>query len=185
MSAALAALAAAAAIAGVWTNEEQVRFAEEGGRPAPAWVGLRVEAGRVTPVDAFGAPLGEGRALTPQETEAGAPRAEGAELRKARAFACWAAIPKAAGGWWGRRDIPLHDQGGMARLETDEPASQRFDLRLRNVVWPSGPNRPSLVLYVHEPGNPRALAYAWANPEATRVGINLRTVQASCTLAEP
>ncbi len=178
-------LAAAAALAGVWTNEEQVRFAEEAGRPAPAWVGLRVADGRVTPIDAFGTSVGEGRALTAGEAAAGAPAAAGAELRRARAFACWAAIPKAGGGWWGRRDIPLHDQGGMARLETDEPLPQRFDLKLRNVVWPSGPNRPSLVLYVHEPGNPRALAYAWANPEATRVGLNLRTVQASCTLAAP
>ena len=183
MIAALA--AAAAALAGVWTNEEQVRFAEEAGMAPPPWVGLRVADGRVTPIDPYGAALGEGRALTAGEAAAGAPLAPGAELRHARAFACWAAIPKAAGGWWGARDVALHDQGGMARLATDEPAPQRFELRLRNVVWPSGPNRPSLVLYVHEPGNPRAIAYAWANPEATRVGLNLRTIQASCTLAEP
>ncbi|WP_448581132.1 hypothetical protein [Thermaurantiacus sp.] len=178
-------IAALLLLSGIWTNEEQVRFAEEAGRVPPPWVALRVLDGRVHPIDAYGAAVGEGRALTADEVKAGRPLVPGAELRKARPFACWAAIPKADGGWWGGRDLALHDQGGMARLATDEPVPQRFELRLRNVVWPSGPNRPSLVLYVHEPGNPRAIAYAWANPEATRVGLNLRAVQASCTLAEP
>lgn len=176
-------IAALLLLTGIWTNEEQVRFAEEGGKTPPPFVALRVADGSVQPVDAYGTPVGQGRALTAAEREAGQPLVPGAELRRARPFTCWAAIPRADGSWWGARELAIHDQGGMVRLATDEATPRRFELRLRNVVWPSGPNRPSLVLYVHGAGEPRALAYAWANPEATRVGINLRSLQASCTLA--
>lgn len=176
----------AVAVAGIWSNAEEVAFAVEEARAPPPEVHLRVEpAGngwRATPLDPFGTPTGPTRPIAVVE---GKPVHPGADLRLARPFTCWAAIPKAAGGWWGARDLKLHDQGGMARLATDEPMPQRFDLRMRNVVWAKGPNRPSLVLYVHEPGNPHAVAYAWADPGATRVGLNLRTVQASCTLAGP
>jgi hypothetical protein len=110
------------------------------------------------------------------------------ELRRARPFTCWAAIPKRAPkpdgstSWWGARNIVLHDQGGRVKLETDEPEPQRFEIRMRNVVWPDGPNQPSLVLYVFEPNGERAIAYSWADPGAVRVGINIRTLQASCAL---
>jgi hypothetical protein len=56
---------------------------------------------------------------------------------------------------------------------------------MRNVVWAQGPNRPSVVLYVHTPDDPdRAAAYSWADPDAKRIGINLRWMQASCTIDE-
>lgn len=195
----LLALAAVAWAAGVWTNEEQRSFALEAGKPAPAWVGLRVSADgsgwRGIPVDPFGAQTGPARALP----AGGPPAMAGVELRPARPFRCWAAVPKrarkadpgaaaGAGGsadWWGKRDIALHDQGGRAELLTDEAEPQRFTLKMRNVVWPSGPNQPSLVLYVLTPeGGERAVAYSWADPQAKRVGINIRTIQASCSLSD-
>jgi hypothetical protein len=110
------------------------------------------------------------------------------DLRRARRFTCWAAVPRrapkpdGATDWWGARGLALHDQGGRARLETDEPEPQRFELKMRNVVWPEGPNQPSLVLYVFEPGSEQAIAYSWADPGAQRVGINIRRLQASCSL---
>ncbi|MCS6985936.1 MAG: hypothetical protein NZM40_00575 [Sphingomonadaceae bacterium] len=169
--------------AGLWSNVEEVEFAREAGREVPL-VMVRVErdgAGwRALPVDPFGQPTGPAR---PVLVRHGAPVVGDAALRRARPFRCWAAIPRRDGSWWGARDLELHDQGGMTRLTTDETPPQAFELKMRNVVWPSGPNRPSLVLYVHEPGAPRALAYAWADPGAVRVGLNLRRVQASCTLA--
>ena len=54
---------------------------------------------------------------------------------------------------------------------------------MRNVRWPYGNNRPSLVLYAYRPDKDRAVSYAWADPSAQRIGINLRWMQASCTLA--
>lgn len=177
-------------VEGVYTNEEQVSFAAERGEPAPPWIGIRLETGaegwRLTPVDPFGTPTGSGRALTAAERAAGRTDPVGGEMRRARPFRCWAAIPKVGTGpveWWFRRDIAIHDQGGRASLVTDEAQPQRFTLKMRYVVWPSGPNQPSLVLYVLTPqAGERAVAYSWADPGAIRVGINIRSVQASCTL---
>ena len=53
---------------------------------------------------------------------------------------------------------------------------------MRNVTWPYGSNRPSLVPYAYRSGEDRAVSYAWADPSAERIGINLRWMQASCTL---
>jgi hypothetical protein len=59
----------------------------------------------------------------------------------------------------------------------------RVGLKIRRVVWPSGTNRDSLVLYMHDEGaaDPqRAVSYGWADPAARRLGINLRWAQANC-----
>lgn len=127
-------------------------------------------------------------ALSPAALFVGQTSAAVSELRKARPFTCWAAIPKrekkadGSTDWWGGFDIRLHDQGGRAWFATDEPTPQRFGIEIRNVVWPYGNNRPSLTLYVYEPADEkRAVAYSWADNQAERVGINTRAVQVSCT----
>ena len=113
-----------------------------------------------------------------------------ARLRKARPFECWTAILRGAShgdsgegmrDWDFRRGVKLHDQGGEAELITDEETPRRVRLRLRNVDWPYGTNRPSLTLYILEGDNDRAVSYAWNEGNAERVGINLRWLQASCT----
>ena len=79
--------------------------------------------------------------------------------------------------------LKLHDQGGRVLFGGGDTGAPPVVLRMRNVVWPSGPNKPSLVLYVHKPETPdRAESYSWADPEAKRIGINLRWMQASCTV---
>ena len=87
------------------------------------------------------------------------------------------------GEWTFRRGLEIHDQGGMVWLETEEEAPQQVGIKMRNVRWPYGNNRPSLVLYAYRPDEDRAVSYAWADPSAQRIGINLRWMQASCTLA--
>lgn len=113
-----------------------------------------------------------------------------ARLRRARPFSCWVAVLRGeahgttgegSDDWYFTRGVLLHDQYGEAIVETDEPTPRRISLRLRNVDWPYGTNRPSLSFYVHEAGNDRALSYAWAEYDAERIGINLRWLQASCT----
>jgi hypothetical protein len=109
-------------------------------------------------------------------------------LLRARPWRCWAAVPKRAAkadgsvDWWFKAGMPLHDRGGRLVVETDEPEPQRYVLRMRNVIFPEPPNQPSLVLYVHEGDPVRAISYAWADPEARRLGVNLRRIQASCSL---
>lgn len=109
-------------------------------------------------------------------------------LRKARAFSCWMAIRTGDGprDWQMRRDLTLHDQGGLAWFHTDGRQLQEYGFNIRNVVWPSGPQEDSLALYVRERGLDRAISYAWADPQARRIGINLRQVQGSCSpVADP
>nr|WP_310525245.1 hypothetical protein [Polymorphobacter sp.] len=110
------------------------------------------------------------------------------EFQRARAFKCWASIPRKALkdgklDWWFKAGLMLHDAGGRVVASTDEAVPQSFTLRMRNVAWPSGNNQPSLVLYVHADDPDHAIGYSWADPVAKRVGINLRTMQASCSLA--
>ncbi len=231
--------ALAALLVGTFSNEEQVEFASEAGKPAVAWSSMTItgEGGSFANqgVNAFGQPVGPKRRFALEAhgdavalvsdgcrrrmvPEGNGFRSAGAsgrcssgavleqvspsgvllniagqgvqDLRRARPFTCWAAVPKriAEAGtqdWWGKRNIALHDQGGRAELLTDDPEPQRYILKMRNVVWPSGPNQPSLVLYVLTPaGGERAVAYSWADASAKRVGINIRTMQASCTLSE-
>lgn len=112
----------------------------------------------------------------------GHPKGVPHKSRRARPFTCWAAIPKADGGWHFEPEIALHDQGGMVWIAADETVASRFGLKMRNVVWPYGEREPSLVLYVYKPEETAAISYAWAPPDASRVGLNLRTMQASCRL---
>jgi hypothetical protein len=237
---AAAIVAVAAPLPGTYTNEEQVYFATEAGKPTPPWTGVKItrEGGdyRVQPVDSYGAPKGAslmmrvsegridghevisittgscvidfaqvpagltivnqrgdctGQAALTTVTQAGLAMrmADGAvlDLQRARAFKCWASIPRKAlkdgkPDWWFKSGLMLHDRGGRVLAETDEAVPQRFTFRMRNVVWPTGSNEPSLVLYVHGDDPDHAISYSWADPGAKRIGINLRTVQGSCTL---
>jgi hypothetical protein len=114
------------------------------------------------------------------------------QLRKARMFQCWVAVLRGAkhgdsgaslNDWQFQRDLLIHDQGGDLAIKTDEPTPREFLLRLRAVEWPTGTNRPSLTLYVHEKSNDRAISYAWGEIDAERLGVNLRWLQASCAHA--
>lgn len=114
------------------------------------------------------------------------------KLRKIRPFECWTAVLRGArhgddgkglDDWDFRRGGWLHDQGGVLALTTDEETPREIRLRLRRVEWPSGPNRPSLTLYVEEGADTRAVSYAWTDYDGDRIGVNLRWLQASCSLA--
>ncbi|TRW18045.1 hypothetical protein [Glacieibacterium frigidum] len=193
MAGAAAALTAPPGIApGVFTNEEEVYFDRAAKRPAAPWTGLKIGAGGVAAVDAYGRP-----ATLPSGTLSGAQSrltltfADGrtTQLRRGRPVTCWGSVPRAAKkadgseDWLFERTLKLHDQGGRVAFGGGDTGAAPVVLRLRNVVWPSGPNQPSLVLYVHKPGSPDiAESYSWADPSARRIGINLRWMQASCTI---
>jgi hypothetical protein len=50
--------------------------------------------------------------------------------------------------------------------------------------WYREPAGRELAVHDHAADDPqRAVGYAWADPEAERIGINLRWMQASCSLA--
>ncbi|QTD55176.1 hypothetical protein [Parasphingorhabdus cellanae] len=111
-------------------------------------------------------------------------------LKRARPVECWAAAkkskPKADGSpdWMFVRKLNLHDQGGRVTIGGGDTGIEPLVLRMRAVYWPKpSTNRPSMVLYVHKPDDPdRAVSYSWADINASRVGLNLRWMQASCTI---
>jgi hypothetical protein len=189
-------LAVAAVPSGSYTNEEETYFDKEAKRAPAPWIGINVDAaGKVAFVDVFGKPV----AATPYKTLESAATAgrvrmtlnDGrvTELRRARTATCWGAAPKAARkpdgseDWAGARDLKLHDQGGRVSFGGGTTGAPEVVLRMRNVIWPSGPSRPSLVLYIHKPDSfDKAVSYSWADPSAKMIGINLRWMQASCTI---
>ncbi|QUL36953.1 hypothetical protein [Erythrobacter sp. JK5] len=180
---------------GIWTNTEDVYFAEEEGRERHAWVGYEVaEDGSWRVIDAFGQPQGEfSDAPIPNLSR----RGEGSgwqvfdsELRKAERFSCWISVRKFAGkpdgsdDWSFVHGLDTFDQGGRVRVPGKGEAPD-VTFRLRNVTWARGSrNRPSLVLYVHKQDPERAESYSWASPDAALIGINLRWVQGSCSRIE-
>jgi len=110
------------------------------------------------------------------------------KLRKVNPFSCWLFVKRegaaddAADAYATHFGIPVHDGGEIVWVKSDARAA-RVGLKIRRVVWPSGTNRDSLVLYMHDEGaaDPqRAVSYGWADPAARRLGINLRWAQANC-----
>ena len=103
---------------------------------------------------------------------------------KARRFECWIAAQHADGeNWTFERGLEIWDQGGRIWIETDEVEPQTIGIKMRNVRWPTGNNRDSLVLYAYRMGDDRAVSYVWGEPTAERIAMNLRWMQASCTLS--
>ncbi len=180
---------------GSYTNEEDRYFAGERGAVAvPDWMGVEVNGtGEWRAVDAFGKPLGEWqRTALPMQTAEGRITATAAngvatELRRGTPFRCWlslrrfAAKPDGTADWAFQGSLKLHDQGG--RAAASDASAPGAVIRLRQVIWPApSTNKPSLVLYVHKPEEPdKAVSYAWADPGANLIGINLRWVQGSCS----
>lgn len=76
------------------------------------------------------------------------------------------------------RGLAVHDQGHTVRIRhAGMPERYSFDLaRLRSVQG----QVPVLRLAIFETGNPQSIAYAWAERDAWRIGINLRYVQVGC-----
>jgi hypothetical protein len=180
---------------GTYTNEEDRYFAiERKAASVPDWLGIEVAAdGKWRRVDMFGKALSEwqqGRSpLSNREGKVMAAAANGpqTELRRGTPFRCWLSLRRTANKADGSADyafaggLTLHDQGG--RAAASDPGAPGAVIRLRQVIWPSpSTNKPSLVLYVHRPEEPdKAVSYAWADPAARLIGINLRWVQGSCT----
>ena len=116
-------------------------------------------------------------------------------LERARIFHCYVDIPGVGGG----RDIPfqrydditLHDKGGTYWFKTREAAPREIGIRLQAVTWQllnekgSNFNRNSLVLYAFErlaDGSIKEDAYAFTDPEATRIGNNLKWMLVNCAM---
>ena len=111
------------------------------------------------------------------------------ELDRARDFSCYIDVPGVGGG----REIPyrryeiadIHDAGGQGWVELKDGGE--VGLRLQVVRWPMNNlqgtfTRHSMVLYIdtREDGEVTEVAYGWTVPDATRIGINLKSMLVNC-----
>jgi hypothetical protein len=105
------------------------------------------------------------------------------EARRVAYFSGWAAIngggPGAAADsrdWHMDRNVRLGSEGGRAPLLWRDGKRSGYSLALERLTYRDG-NVPVLKLSILDDADGRTLAYAWANPQATRIGINLGWVQ--------
>lgn len=105
------------------------------------------------------------------------------DLRLVRWFGGWAAVngagPKGDAGsrdWHMDRSVRIGSEGGRYPLKWRDGNASGYSLTLERLTYREG-NVPVLKLSVVEDADQHAIAYAWANPEATAIGINLGWVQ--------
>jgi hypothetical protein len=105
------------------------------------------------------------------------------DLRLVRWFTGWAAVngggPKADAAsrdWHMDRALRIGTEGGRYPLKWRDGGASGYSLVLERLTYREG-NVPVLKLSVVTDADGSTLAYAWANPEATRIGINLGWVQ--------
>jgi hypothetical protein len=104
-------------------------------------------------------------------------------LRRATPFVCWAGA-RAGAETVTQTDLILHDQGGYATARLSGATPNVVSVRLRNVDWPIGQNRPSLTLYLMTGSSPDAKAFAWSEPDSKRIALDMGGTQVSCTRDE-
>ncbi len=114
-----------------------------------------------------------------------------AEARRVRWYSGWAAINGAgpdarpeSKDWHMNRDLRLGNEGGHVVLRWRDGKASGYSLELERATYRDG-NVPVVKLSVIEDASGLAIAYAWANPEATRIGINLGWLQVGLDSAAP
>ena len=107
------------------------------------------------------------------------------KLTRARMFEGWTAVLKdgstemtgadaPSDAWDGQRNLTIHDQGETIKI------NDKFSAQLAQLTYKNGTK--VLKLGIVENASGKTVAYTWTNPEAERIGINLRWIQAGFTL---
>jgi CpeT/CpcT family protein DUF1001 len=116
-------------------------------------------------------------------------------LERAREFHCYADLPGVGGGrdeaFERHDDIKLHDKGGTHWFQARDEHKRTLGLSLQAVTWHvlnennGNFNRNSLVLYVlerMEDGSVSNHGYTFTEPDAKRIGLNLKWMLANCAM---
>jgi len=107
---------------------------------------------------------------------------------RVRKFSGWIEYPmeSAENGMYHQGNLEIHDQGGMAELDVD---GVDYTVELTQLLFAKKLAIMKLAVYdmpMDSVGiNSRSISYTWTNPEAKRLGINLRKVVSGWTLIEP
>lgn len=105
------------------------------------------------------------------------------DARLVRWFTGWAAIngagPNAkseSSDWHMNRELRIGNEGGQSAVNWRDGQPSGYSLKLERATYRDG-DVLVLKLSVIEDASGRAIAFAWANPEATSIGINLGWIQ--------
>ena len=107
------------------------------------------------------------------------------KLKRARIFDGWFGVMNdgstsimqtdpPADAYDGQRNVEIHDQGGMVKI------NEKYSAQLAQLTYKNGTKVLKLGIVDNSTG--KTIAYTWTNPEAERIGINLRWLQAGFTL---
>lgn len=106
-----------------------------------------------------------------------------ADARKLRWYSGWAAVngagPEArpeSTDWHMNRDLHISNEGGKTPLKWRDGQNSGYSLELERATYRDG-NVAVVKLSVIDDASGRVISYSWANPEATRIGINLGWIQ--------
>ena len=106
-----------------------------------------------------------------------------ADARRVQWFTGWGALNGAGDkataestDWHMNKNLRLGNEGGRAALNWRDGKPSGYSLRLERLTYRDG-STPVLKLSLVEDAGDHAVAYAWANPEATSIGLNLGWVQ--------
>ncbi len=107
---------------------------------------------------------------------------------RARKFSGWIEYPMKTepGGKYHQGNLEISDQGGMVELDVE---GADYTVELTQLVF--GRKLAIMKLAIYDMPldsvdiNSRSISYTWVNPEAKRIGINLRKVISGWTFIEP
>jgi hypothetical protein len=115
----------------------------------------------------------------------------GIDARRLRWFSGWAAIngggPKAKAenqDWHMQKNLRLSSEGGRIPLHWRDGAASGYSLELMRATYAER-KLSVLQLNVIDDASGQTIDYAWTNPEATAVGVNLGWLQVGMTQAAP
>jgi hypothetical protein len=86
--------------------------------------------------------------------------------------------------WHFSREIVMHNEGQRWRVLDSQGKPSGYALELARLTY-QNTRTAILKLGLVDEATGETVAYSWANPEASRIGINLRWAQAGLTLREP
>jgi CpeT/CpcT family (DUF1001) len=79
-------------------------------------------------------------------------------------------------------NLKLHDHGWKTRVILPDGTVTPYTVELSQVVFEK--RIPVMKLAIYEEGKTKAVTYNWTNPEAERIGVNLRWLQVGLTLVK-
>lgn len=107
--------------------------------------------------------------------------------RAARRFSGYVALESSTGAYQLMSNVSVWDVGQIVPVVTDDGVRTKYAVEIAYCTYPNGDNVLKIAMhetgFVHD-GKVVPVAYAWSQPDATQIGLNLRFVQAGFELVE-